>query len=138
MPRVPQDTRGAETAIRFLPHPAEQRLSIVFDHEHSWVKPELVEPDDPVLQKISEQLLAHEQVHFLISCLMVRNANVFLTEQDNLLDIAHLINVEARRLNLQYDAATLHGLNREIQQLWEIEVMRRFKKSGRKWNDQRL
>jgi hypothetical protein len=126
--RVPEDKRGAETAIRFFLHPSERRLGIAFDHEHSWVKPELVAPIDPIVKRISEELLAHEQVHFLISCLMVRKANLSLTEHDDLLEILHLTNLEAQRLNLQYDAATNHGLNGDVQQIWEAEVMRQLKK----------
>lgn len=130
MPRVPKDQRGAETAIRFLFHPSERRLSIAFDHEHSWVKPDLVEPENPILGRMSEQLLAHEQVHFLISCLVVRQANLSLTEQDDLPEMLELSKLVVQRLNLQYDAATNHGLNWEVQQLWEAEVMRQFQELG--------
>jgi hypothetical protein len=126
VPRVPEDKRGAETAIRFLLHPSERRLRMVFDHQHSWVKPDLVEPENPILRQMSEQLLAHEQVHFLISCLVVRQANLSLTEQDDLDEKLELTKVTAQRLNLQYDAATNHGQNFEAQQFWEAEVMRQF------------
>jgi len=126
VPRVPQDKRGAETAIRFLSHSPEGRLSIAFDREHSWVKPDLVEPKTPTLWQMSEQLLAHEQVHFLISCLVVRQANLSITPQDDLLEMLELTKLVAQRLNLQYDSATNHGLNLEVQNLWEAEVMRQF------------
>jgi len=127
VPRVPEDKRGAETAIRFFLHSSERRLSIAFDHAYSWVKPDLVEPESQILRRMSEQLLAHEQVHFLISCLVVRQANLSLTPQDDLLEILELTKLVAQRLNLQYDSATNHGLNLEVQQLWEAEVMRQFK-----------
>lgn len=130
VPRVPEDKRGAETAIRFLFHPSERKLAIAFDHEHSWVKPDLVEPENPILWKMSEQLLAHEQVHFLISCLVVRQANFSLTKQNDLLKVLELTKLVAQRLNLQYDADTNHGLNLEVQQLWEAEVMRQFQELG--------
>lgn len=130
MPRVPQDIRGAETAIRFLSHPSERRLSMAFDHKHSWVKPELVAPEDPLLKRISKQLLAHEQGHFLISCLMVRQANLSLTGKEDLENMLKLTKLTAQRLNLQYDAATHHGLNGDVQQLWEREIMRQFQNLG--------
>ncbi len=99
---------------------------MVFDHEHSWVKPELLAPEDPVLKQLSEQLLAHEQVHFLISCLMVRQANLSLTAKDDLGQMLELTKLTAQRLNLQYDAETHHGLKKDVQQLWENEIMRQF------------
>jgi hypothetical protein len=130
MPRVSKDQRGAETAIRFLVHPSERMLRMAFDREHSWVKPDLAEPENPIFKRLSEQLLAHEQVHFLISCLVVRQANMSLTEQDDLFEILELTKLIAQRLNLQYDAATNHGLNWDAQQVWETEVMRQFQKFG--------
>jgi hypothetical protein len=129
-PRVPKDQRGAETAIRFLHHPAQHRLSIAFDFEHSWVRPNLIDPQNVQLWRTSEQLLAHEQIHFLISCLVVRQANLALTEQDNLFSMLELTKLVAQRLNLQYDTDTNHGLNFESQQTWEREVMRQFKELG--------
>ncbi len=130
LPRVPQDQRGAETAIRFLPHPSQHRLSIVFDYEHSWVKTNLINPPNVKFWRISEHLLAHEQLHFLISCLMVRQANLAITKQDNLLDMLKLTKLVAQRLNLQYDNDTNHGINLNVQQSWEREVMRQFKELG--------
>lgn len=130
VPRVPKDKRGAETAIRFLFHPSERRLSMAFDHEHSWVKPDLIKPENSISLRMSVQLLAHEQVHFLISCLVVRKANLSITPQDDLLKMLKLTKLVAQRLNLQYDLATNHGLNFEAQKLWEAEVMRQFHKIG--------
>ena len=130
LPRVQQDQRGAETAIRFLHHPSQHRLSIAFDHEHSWVKPELIDPQNVDLWRRSEHLLAHEQLHFFISCLVVRQANLSMTKQDNLWEMLQLAKLVAQRLNLQYDADTKHGLNFEAQQAWEAEVMSQFKELG--------
>ena len=130
LPRVPQDQRGAETAIRFLHHPSQHRLSMAFDYEHSWVKPDLIEPANVRLWRMSEQLLAHEQLHFLISCLVVRQANASITKQDDLLKMLELTKLVAQRLNLQYDNDTKHGLNLDAQQSWETEVMRQFQELG--------
>jgi len=127
IPRVPQDQRGAETAIRFLHHPSQHRLSLEFDHEHSWVRPNLIDPQSVQLWRTSEHLLAHEQLHFLISCLVVRQANLSLAKQANLLEMLELTKLIAQRLNLQYDTNTNHGLNRDAQQSWEREIMRQFK-----------
>jgi hypothetical protein len=126
MPRVPKDQRGAETAIRFLVHPTERMLGMALDRKNSWVKPDLAEPKNSTLRRLSEQLLAHEQVHFLISCLVVRQANFSLTEEDDLLKILELTKLVAQDLNLQYDADTKHGLNLEVQKLWEAEVMKQL------------
>ena len=130
IPRVPQDQRGAETAIRFLHHPSQHRLSMAFDYEHSWVKPDLIEPKNGILWRMSERLLAHEQLHFLISCLVVRQANLSITKQDDLLKMLELTKLVAQRLNLQYDTDTKHGLNLDAQQSWEKEVMSQFQDLG--------
>ena len=130
LPRVPQDQRGAETAIRFLHHPSQHRLSMAFDYEHSWVKPDLIEPENVILWRMSERLLAHEQLHFLISCLVVRQANLSITKQDDLLKMLELTKLVAQRLNLQYDTDTKHGLNIDAQQSWETEVMSQFQELG--------
>ena len=79
---------------------------------------------------MSEHLLVHEQLHFLINCLVVRQANLSITKQDNLWDMLKLTKLVAQRLNLQYDADTKHGLNFEAQQAWEAEVMSQFKELG--------
>ena len=126
MPRIPNDERGAETAFTFHLDPSKRKLRISFDHAHSWVKPNLIDPKNAVLKKTSDRLLAHEQVHFLLSCLVVRQANMSLTEKDDLLTMLELVKLMAQRLNLQYDAATRHGQNLKMQQLWEAEVMRQF------------
>ncbi len=129
-PRVPQDQRGAETAIRFLHHPLQHRLSMAFDFDHSWVKPDLIDPKNVTLWRISEHLLAHEQLHFLISCLVVRQANFAMTEHDDLWKMLELTKSVAQRLNLQYDSDTQHGLNLDAQQSWEAEVMSQFEELG--------
>ncbi len=126
LPQEPQDERGAETAIRFLQHPSEHRLSIALDYEHSWVKPNLINPKNSTLWRMSEHLLAHEQLHFLISCLVVRQANLSITKHDDLYRMLQLTQRVAQQLNLQYDSDTNHGVNLDIQQAWESEVMRQF------------
>ncbi len=126
-PRVPEDQRGAETAIRFLQHPVQHRLSIAFDFEHSWVKPDLIDPQNVTLWRMSEHLLAHEQLHFLISCLVIRQANQSLTKEDNLWKMLELSKSVAQRLNIQYDSDTKHGLDLDAQASWEAEVMRQFR-----------
>jgi hypothetical protein len=130
IPRFPDDQRGAETAIRFHLEPSQRKLRISFDHEHSWVKPDLIDPKNAALRNISERLLAHEQVHFLISCLVVRQTNLSITEKDDLMKILEKVKVVTQRLNLQYDAATRHGQNVKMQHLWEAEVMRQFQQIG--------
>lgn len=126
LPHEPEDKRAAETAIRFLHHPSQHRLSMALDSEHSWVKPDLIDPANMTLWKISEHLLAHEQLHFLISCLIVRQANFSITEQDNLTKMLELTKLVAQRLNLEYDNDTNHGVNLDAQRSWEREVMNQF------------
>ncbi len=126
VPQEPQDERGAETAIRFLQHPLEHRLSITLDPEHSWVKPNLINPQNSTLWRMSEHLLAHEQLHFLISCLVVRQANLSITKRDDLFRMLQLTQRVAQQLNLQYDSDTNHGVNIDNQHAWESEVMRQF------------
>jgi len=103
---------------------------MAFDFEHSWVKPDLIEPENVILWRMSEHLLAHEQLHFLISCLVVRQANLSITKQDDLLKMLELTKLVAQRLNLQYDTDTNHGLNMDAQESWEMEVMRQFQDLG--------
>jgi hypothetical protein len=103
---------------------------MAFDYEHSWVKPDLIDPESVILWRMSERLLAHEQLHFLISCLVVRQANLSITKQDDLLEILELTKLVAQRLNLQYDTDTKHGLNLDAQQSWEIEVMSQLQELG--------
>ena len=79
---------------------------------------------------MSEYLLAHERLHFIISCLVVRQANLSITKQDDLLQTLELTQRVAQRLNLQYDTDTNHGVNLDIQQSWESEVMRQFQELG--------
>jgi len=129
-PRVPRDQRGSETAIRFLHHPSQHRLSMAFDFEHSWVKPDLIEPENVILWRMSGHLLAHEQLHFLISCLVVRQANLSITKQDDLLRMLELTKLVAQRLNIQYDRDTNHGLNIDAQESWETEVMHQLERLG--------
>ena len=119
---------SAETAVRFLitkkePNP---QLEVSFDHERSWVKPDFAEPWNPLLWNASELLLAHEQLHFLISCLLTRQANQTLRSGGNPHSMLQLVKAVAQRLNLQYDKDTNHGLKDQAQVEWEKEVQRQL------------
>ncbi len=127
---MPKDHRGAETAIRFFNHPSEHRLLIAFDFEHSWVKPDLIDPQNGTLWQMSQNLLTHERLHFLISCLLIRQANLAMTPKDDLWQMLELTKLVAQRLNLQYDTDTNHGLNPDAQRSWETEVMSQFQEIG--------
>ncbi|MGD9851438.1 MAG: hypothetical protein AB7T38_09230 [Nitrospirales bacterium] len=129
-PRQGKDARAAETAIRFTLDQKTHTLQVVFDSEHSWVKPELADPQNPIHSKMSEQLLAHEQIHYLISCLVVRQANQTLSQKDNLAEILPLAQSVAQRINLQYDADTQHGTRLSHQDSWQKEIMRQFEELG--------
>ena len=75
---------------------------------------------------MSEHLLAHEQLHYFISCLVVRQANLSMSKEDDLWEMLRLTKLVAQRLNLQYDTDTKHGLDFDAQESWEREVMSQF------------
>ena len=115
--------RGAETAIRFHLRQGEPpRILLQFDPELSWVKPEVVHAPS----KQSDQLLRHEQLHFAISCLLTREANVALRSGGDPRAMLLLLNAVATRINVQYDVETNHGLNDEQQEQWERTIQSRL------------
>ncbi len=126
-PKIPTDHRGAETAIRFHADHPNRQIMMVLDSQRSWVKPELIEPRNSRLWRASERLLAHERLHFVISCLLVRQANVSLKDHDDLNQVLALTKLVAQRLNSQYDSDTNHGLNFDEQLEWEHDVMEQFR-----------
>ncbi len=130
-PQKPQDDRrGAVTGIHFELHKTKRQMTMAFDFQRSWVREDLVNPQNVVQWRMSEQLLAHEQVHFLIYCLVARQANLTLKPQDNIEKVFELTKSVAQRLNLQYDHDTNHGINLQAQESWEREVMRQFQELG--------
>lgn len=138
VPRVGKDSRAAETAVRFVLDQKTHTLQVAFDPEHSWVNPELADPKNHIHWRMSEQLLAHEQVHYLISCLVVRQANQTLSQKDNLAEMVTLARSVAQRLNLQYDADTQHGTRLSQQDAWEKEVMSQFEALGLRQEESNL
>ncbi|MBD0306113.1 MAG: hypothetical protein ICV76_06125 [Nitrospiraceae bacterium] len=111
--------RGAETAIRFhLRQGDPPRILLQFDRESSWVRPEVVHAPP----KQSDRLLRHEQLHFAISCLLTREANVALRSGGDPRAMMLLLNAVATRINVQYDVETNHGLNAEQQEQWEKTI----------------
>lgn len=53
-----------------------------------------------------------------------------MVEHDDLRKMLELTKIVARRLNLQYDNDTGHGLNLDAQQSWESEVMKQLQELG--------
>ena len=117
---------SAETAVRFYAIDSPPQVEVRFDFQRSWVKPELGDPLGPVLWRASEQLLLHEQLHFLISCLLTRQANQTLQNGSDPHAMVRLVKAVAQRLNLQYDNDTNHGLNRKAQAEWEDEILQQL------------
>ena len=117
---------SAETAVRFYAIDTPPQVEVRFDFQRSWVKPELGDPWGPVLWRASEQLLLHEQLHFLISCLLTRQANQTLQNGSDPHAMVKLVKAVAQRLNLQYDKDTNHGLNRKAQTEWEEEILQQL------------
>ncbi len=70
----------------------------------------------------SERLLRHEQVHFAISCLLTREANLALQTGGDPHAMLSLLNAVATRINVQYDVETSHGLDAEQQEQWEETI----------------
>lgn len=122
--RSAQGKRGAETAVRFhLDQSQPPRIHARFDHDLSWVRPEVVNAPDT---RRSERLLRHEQVHFAISCLLTREANLALQTGGDPYAMVSLLNAVATRINVQYDVETRHGLDAEQQELWEETIEARL------------
>jgi len=118
---------SAETAIQFLvAYQSKPHITIRFDSKASWVKTQYADPQNPFLWAQSEQLLHHEQGHFLINCLLARQANQVIRNKDDLQKMLRLVQAVAQRLNLQYDRDTHHGLNTKAQTAWEAEIQRQF------------
>jgi hypothetical protein len=116
--------RGAETAVGFHLAPGSApRIRAQFDHERSWVRPEVAYAP----AKRSERLLRHEQAHFALSCLLAREANVALQTGGDPQDMLFLVNAVATRLNVQYDVETNHGQNVDQQGQWEEVIQARLK-----------
>ena len=129
-----QERKGnpsAETAVRFFATKNPPQVEVRFDHQHSWVKPELGDPLSPWHWRASEQLLLHEQLHFLISCLLTRQANQTLQNGSDPQEMVRLVKAVAQRLNLQYDKDTNHGLNSDAQAEWESEILKQLREVER-------
>ena len=122
----PSATPAAQTAIRFLLNDSPPYLLAKFDPEYSWVKSKSANPSNPSEWIASERLLAHEQVHFLISCLLVRQGNHALQSGEDPQKMLELVKSVAQRINVQYDQDTKHGTDNEAQMNWEIDVQQQF------------
>ena len=130
---------SAETAIRFLVvYQSQPYLTIRFDQTASWVKTQYADPQNPFLWKQSEQLLHHEQGHFLLNCLLARQANQVIRNTDDPQKMLRLVQAVAQRLNLQYDRDTHHGVNTKAQEAWEAEIQRQFQEVSRPSPDHHL
>lgn len=124
-----QKNASAETAMQFgiVTGTSPPRLQVRFDPHRSWVLADLADPRDTNQWRRSEWLLAHERLHYVISCLLVRQANLVLsTRGGNIQEMLHLVKATAQHINARYDADTRHGLDLEAQQAWIKEVMAQF------------
>ena len=126
-PKVQRERRAAETAVRFhLADRERPRIVAQFDPTLSWVRADFLEDWNPFTRRYSQQLLRHEQLHFSISCLLAREANVALLTGGDPQAMLLLLNAVATRLNIQYDIETSHGLNRQKQTEWERAIQARL------------
>ena len=122
----PSERPAAQTAIRFLLQDTPPHFVAKFDPSFSWVKTKVANPARPSEWFVSERLLAHEQVHFLISCLLVREANHSVKLGEDLQKTLELVKSVAQRINVQYDNDTKHGTDESAQEEWEFDVQQQF------------
>jgi hypothetical protein len=97
-------------------------LQARFDSDQSWVQPHIVEAWHPYKQSNVQRLLRHEQLHFAISCLLVRQANLSMKPGDDPHQMLQLVRATAKRLNQLYDKDTNHGTILDKQEQWEQDV----------------
>lgn len=114
---------SAQTAVSItLIQTDPPQLQARFDPDRSWVQPHIVEAWHPYKQSMASRLLRHEQLHFAISCLLVRQANTTMEADDNPLQMLQLVRATAQKLNRQYDQDTNHGTIKNKQTQWEHDV----------------
>jgi len=126
-----QDRKGkksAITAVLFFPKFSHPKIEMRFDFQRSWVKESIVDPWNPEFVRESKRILLHEQLHFMISCLLTRQANETLQNGGDATEMVQDVRSAAKRLNLQYDKDTNHGLNTEAQLDWEREIQQQLLK----------
>jgi len=114
---------SAQTAVTITVaqfHPP--RLQARFNPHQSWVQPHILEAWQPHKQNRANRLLRHEQLHFAISCLLVRQANATLQSGDDPHKMLQLVRATAQRVNIQYDKDTHHGTIFDKQAQWENAV----------------
>ena len=126
-----QDGHGkeaAETGVNFFPKYNPPKIEMRFNYQDSWVKESIVDPWNPMTVNESNRMLLHEQIHYMISCLLTRRANETLRNGGDPLEMAKKLKKRATQLNLQYDKDTNHGLNTEAQLDWEREIQQQLLK----------
>jgi hypothetical protein len=124
-PKAEIGRRAAETAVRFhLEAHSPPRILALFDPKLSWVRADFAYTMNPLKIRASEQLLRHEQLHYTISCMLAREANLSLLNGGDPKAMLILLNAVATRMNVQYDAETNHGLNHQKQQEWEEAIQK--------------
>jgi len=118
-----KSVHSAQTAVRFvILSRRPPRLQARFDRTKSWVKSHIIESWYPYDQELRQRLLRHEQLHFAISCILTRQANITLQSDTDLDKMLLLLRASAQRLNLQYDKDTNHGTIPTRQAQWETDV----------------
>ncbi|MDT7044031.1 hypothetical protein [Candidatus Nitronereus thalassa] len=116
-------TNSAQTAVAITLAQMEPPIfQARFDSDRSWVQPHIVEAWHPYKKSIAQRLLRHEQLHFAISCLLVRQANMSIKPGDNPHQMLQFVRMTSKRLNQLYDQATNHGTIQDKQEEWERDV----------------
>ena len=126
-PKDWESIHSAQTAVQFVILSRNPpRLEARFDQSKSLVKPHIISSWYPYDQELRQRLLRHEQLHFAISCLLTRQANVTLQSNSDLDQMLLLLRATAQRLNLQYDKETKHGTIPARQAQWEEDVVQQL------------
>lgn len=127
-PRSHGAKSSAETVVSFrVVHGQPSRLEVQFDPNQSWVNAEVANTWNRFMWTPADELLRHEQLHFAISCLLTRQANVALSTGEDPEAMLMLLKAVATRINAQYDVETNHGRDPWSQRVWEQAVELRFK-----------
>lgn len=120
--------KAAITGVNFYPKYSPPKIEMRFDYKRSWVKASIVDPWDPEVVNESRRILLHEQLHFMISCLVTRQANSLLGNGGDPSKMVREVREKARRLHLRYDRETNHGLNPQAQVKWEKDIQQQMLK----------
>lgn len=125
-PKIGSTDIAAQINLEFLLNDSLPYIRVRLNPQRSWARPEVLNPQNSTEWSNSQKILAHEQVHYLISCLLVRQGNQSLLHGEDPQAMFQHVQIVNTRINLQYDHDTEHGRNEEAQAKWEADVQEQF------------